>query len=89
MKNRFFAEEKEFRAVLVPRGGELLQFRLRDNLFVPYIVVAAEDGIPVRSIAVGPASNKEYHEAGIREYVKSRGLKDDVSIMKSGIPYRN
>lgn len=89
-KNQGFIEEREFRIVFTP-FNELpdISFRTNNNSLVPYINAPFDKNgkIPLKSITIGPAKDKDYTSDGIRFFLDYHGY-DNVKIEYSAIPYR-
>lgn len=73
-KNDGFKEEQEFRMVILPdEPFEGVNFRVNDNGLVPYLIVKAKDKLPLKSIRIGPRSNRSMMMEGISFLLQSKG----------------
>lgn len=92
-KKNFFAGEEEYRFVFSPLLHRMEEakpkFRLRDQIFLPYIMVeyeCGEDKIPLESVMVGAKNNSDITMRGMRYFLRAQGL--DVPVLLSDIPLR-
>ncbi|WP_188348418.1 DUF2971 domain-containing protein [Agrobacterium tumefaciens] len=89
-KDDGFAEENEWRFV-IQRTNDLrdVQFRERDGVIVPYLVVSADvgDNLPIQHITVGPGKKQDVTIRSIEILLKAKGY-SDVSVRPSSVPYR-
>lgn len=92
-KKNFFAGEEEYRFIFPPKirkfGISKPKFRLRDQIFLPYIMVEYEkqnENVPLESVMVGAKNNSDIAVRGMRYFLKSMGL--DIPVLLSDIPLR-
>ncbi|HDV5396690.1 TPA: DUF2971 domain-containing protein [Vibrio cholerae] len=88
-KDSNFSEEREVRLLLQPHENVTPFIRCKGNLLVPYFKVSFDSEI-VEEIIIGPSTNSDLAEEGIRVFL--RGLGDNyqhVRVKHSQIPYRN
>lgn len=87
-KNDGFKEEQEFRMVILPDGPfEGVNFRVNDNGLVPYLIVKAKDKLPLKSIRIGPRSNRSMMMEGISFLLQSKGY-NSTRISFTETPFR-
>ena len=92
-KKNFFEGEEEYRFVFPPLirnfGTSKPKFRLRDQIFLPYIMVEYEqemENVPVESVMVGAKNNSDIAVRGMRYFLRTQGI--DVPVLLSDIPLR-
>lgn len=91
-KKNFFEGEEEYRFVFSPlheNETSAPQFRLRDQIFLPYIMVEYQRGehpVPVESVMVGAKNNSDIAVRGMRYFLRAQGI--DVPVLLSDIPLR-
>ena len=92
-KKGFFEGEEEYRFVFPPVINELgmakPEFRLLDQLFLPYIMVEfdrKQESIPMESVMVGAKNNSDIAVRGMKYFLRSQGL--DIPVLLSDIPLR-
>jgi len=87
-KNDGFKEEQEFRMVILPdRPFEGVNFRVNDNGLVPYLIVKSKDKLPLKSIRIGPRSNRSMMMEGIAFLLQSKGY-NSTRISFTETPFR-
>ncbi len=87
-KNDGFKEEQEFRMVILPdRPFEGGNFRVNDNGLVPYLIVKSKDKLPLKSIRIGPRSNRSMMMEGIAFLLQSKGY-NSTRISFTETPFR-
>lgn len=66
-----------------------VKFRINNNGIIPYIIIDNKDNrkLPIKSITIGPTSDYDFIEAGIKMFLDSRGF-GSVKIKSSSIPFR-
>ena len=70
-------------------GTDKPNFRLLDQIFLPYIMVEFEGGkenVPLESVMVGAKNNSDIAVRGMRYFLKTQGL--DIPVLLSDIPLR-
>lgn len=85
-KDAAFKSEEEYRIAILGREevGELVKFRARNGVIIPYIEVAFGERLPISHITIGPKNNIDIAKSGIEHYVSSKGYDlDKLSISKS------
>ena len=92
-KKSFFEGEEEYRFVFPPIINELgvakPDFRLLDQIFLPYIMVEFDNklkDIPLESVMVGAKNNSDIAVRGMKYFLQSQGL--EVPVLLSDIPLR-
>lgn len=92
-KKSYFAGEEEYRFIFPPlhyeKGQDRPQFRLLDQIFLPYIMVELEteqQEIPLQSVMVGAKNNSDIAVRGMKYFLKTQGL--DIPVLLSDIPLR-
>lgn len=92
-KKSFFKGEQEYRFIFPPllnkTGTDKPNFRLLDQIFLPYIMVEFEgekEDIPLESVMVGAKNNSDIAVRGMRYFLKTQGL--DIPVLLSDIPLR-
>lgn len=92
-KKSFFKGEQEYRFIFPPllnkTGMDKPNFRLLDQIFLPYIMVEFEgekEDIPLESVMVGAKNNSDIAVRGMRYFLKTQGL--DIPVLLSDIPLR-
>ena len=89
----YFAGEEEYRFIFPPlhyeKGQDRPQFRLLDQIFLPYIMVELEteqQELPLQSVMVGAKNNSDIAVRGMKYFLKTQGL--DIPVLLSDIPLR-
>ena len=92
-KKSYFAGEEDYRFIFPPlhyeKGQDRPQFRLLDQIFLPYIMVELEteqQEIPLQSVMVGAKNNSDIAVRGMKYFLKTQGL--DIPVLLSDIPLR-
>ena len=92
-KKSFFEGEEEYRFIFPPLINELgtakPNFRLLDQIFLPYIMVELDreqKEIPLESVMVGAKNNSDIAVRGMRYFLNSQGL--EIPVLLSDIPLR-
>ena len=70
-------------------GQDRPQFRLLDQIFLPYIMVELEteqQELPLQSVMVGAKNNSDIAVRGMKYFLKTQGL--DIPVLLSDIPLR-
>lgn len=103
IKHSSFRYEDEHR-IVVPQGDNKVQFRVRDNIIIPYIEVK----VPIealKGIVIGPTANYDYTKKSIEmfienlnkryvsnlqpvDYMVSNSYPLSIDIKMSEVPYR-
>lgn len=93
IKHNSFEYEDEHR-IVVYKKNQNLQFRIRNNIIIPYIEVK----VPIealKGIIVGPTANYDYIKKSLDMFIDNLGdspmmtpLSNFIDIKKSSIPYR-
>ncbi len=99
LKNAGFREEREYRLAVTAirakhkptsekRELKEIKFRDRNGLVVPYVELFSTvgDGLPIKSIIVGPHPNQELQEEATKMLLESNGLV--AKVRRSQIPFR-
>ena len=92
-KKSFFEGEEEYRFIFPPLITELgtakPAFRLRNQIFLPYIMVEfdrKQEELPLESVMVGAKNNSDIAVRGMKYFLRSQGL--DIPVLLSDIPLR-
>lgn len=85
IKNSYYEYEKEVRFITLPLQKP--EFRLKNNLIIPYIRVFLPHEA-LRRVVIGPNLDRQLTASSIRDYIRSIGYKD-VEIIQSDAPFRN
>ena len=92
-KKSFFEGEEEYRFVFPPIINELgvakPEFRLLDQIFLPYIMVEFDrklEKVPLESVMVGAKNNSDIAVRGMKYFLQSQGL--EIPVLLSDIPLR-
>ncbi|MBB3461082.1 DUF2971 domain-containing protein [Rhizobium sp. BK377] len=86
IKDKAFSEENEWRIVSHGRHPE---FRVRDNLLVPYIKIGkANRALPILSVTVGPGKDVDLTVESIKKFLAYSKYYRDVHVKVSEIPFR-
>ena len=79
-KKSYFAGEEEYRFIFPPlhyeKGQDRPQFRLLDQIFLPYIMVELEteqQELPLQSVMVGAKNNSDIAVRGMKYFLKTQG----------------
>ena len=87
-KNDGFKEEQEFRMVILPdRPFEGVNFRVSNNGLVPYLILEAKEKLPLKSIRIGPRSNRSMMMEGISFLLQNKGY-TSTQILFTETPFR-
>jgi hypothetical protein len=73
VKEPSFAEEREWRLLVVDERPEHLMFRAGVSGPVPYVEVALPEPTPVREVVIGPAAERELRRHGVEQLLARRG----------------
>lgn len=92
-KKSFFEGEEEYRFVFPPvinvLGVAKPDFRLLDQIFLPYIMVEFDremEKVPLESVMVGAKNNSDIAVRGMKYFLRSQEL--DIPVLLSDIPLR-
>lgn len=85
IKNSYYEYEKEVRYITLPLHEP--EFRLKNNLIIPYVRVFLPRRA-LRRVIIGPNLDRQLTFLSIRDYIRSIGYKD-VEIIQSDAPFRN
>ncbi|MBQ9091734.1 MAG: DUF2971 domain-containing protein [Anaerotignum sp.] len=92
-KKSFFEGEEEYRFIFPPVINELgmakPDFRLLDQIFLPYIMVEFDrklEEIPLESVMVGAKNNSDIAVRGVKYFLRSQEL--EIPVLLSDIPLR-
>lgn len=87
-KNDGFREEKEFRVVILPdEPFDGVNFRVNYSGLVPYLIIKAKDKLPLKSVRIGPCSNRSMMQEGISFLLQSKGY-SSTRISFTETPFR-
>jgi len=82
VKEPSFAEEKEWRLLVVEDRAERILFRVPAAEVVPYVEIALPEPSPVREIVIGPGADQQLHRRGVEQLLARRGYRG-VEIRES------
>lgn len=94
-KKECFAQEQEYRMVFlcvhkrehqVPENSIPVEYRIKDEVFIPFIRMKLGDISCLKSVCVGTKNTSDLAVKGLRHYFGSRDL--EVRVKKSEIPLR-
>ena len=94
-KKECFAQEQEYRMVFlcvhkrehqVPENSIPVEYRIKDEVFIPFIRMKLGDISCLKSVCVGTKNTSDLAVKGLRHYFGSRNL--EVRVKKSEIPLR-
>ena len=94
-KKECFAQEQEYRMVFlcvhkrehqVPENSIPVEYRIKDEVFIPFIRMKLGDISCLKSVCVGTKNISDLAVKGLRHYFGSRNL--EVRVKKSEIPLR-
>ena len=94
-KKECFAQEQEYRMVflcvhrrkqLLSGDSILVEYRIKDEVFIPFIRMKLGDISCLKSVCVGTKNTSDLAVKGLRHYFGSRNL--EVRVKKSEIPLR-
>ena len=92
-KKECFAQEQEYRMVFlcvhkrehqVPENSIPVEYRIKDEVFIPFIRMKLGDISCLKSVCVGTKNTSDLAVKGLRHYFGSRNL--EVRVKKSEIP---
>ena len=92
-KKECFAQEQEYRMVFlwvhkrehqVPESSIPVEYRIKDEVFIPFIRMKLGDISCLKSVCVGTKNTSDLAVKGLRHYFGSRNL--EVHVRKSEIP---
>lgn len=91
-KHPSFRDEEEHRIIFRLRSGEhkALEFRQKSTLLTRYLKVDcrdASDHLPIKTIMIGPGSNREVTRTGIYDLLEKKGYAG-IPVVLSTVPYR-
>lgn len=94
-KKECFVQEQEYRMVFlcvhkrehqVPENSIPVEYRIKDEVFIPFIRMKLGDISCLKSVCVGTKNTSDLAVKGLRHYFGSRNL--EVHVRKSEIPLR-
>lgn len=94
-KKECFAQEQEYRMVFlcvhkrehqVPENSIPVEYRIKDEVFIPFIRMKLGDISCLKSVCVGTKNTSDLAVKGLRHYFGSRNL--EVRVKKLEIPLR-
>ncbi len=94
MKDKSFAEEKEWRLLITCTQAEQIRFRMGKSLLTPYIELKWGNNAevmslqPIRSVTIGPCPDPDLSKQSIDRFLTSSG-NGTVSAENSQIPFRS
>lgn len=98
VKNFAFAQEREWRLIVMPRNVQYVKFRNRGSLLTPYVEIeltpmtynsgGKDWGHPVRECWVGPSPHNDSNRFSARNLLGQNGF-GSVEMSLSTVPYRD
>ncbi len=87
-KHEAFKDEEEFRIVYSTVQGSSIPIEYRPEPLVPFVrlPMASGERLPLRSVTLGPANERQHLVGDVRRMLDQLGL-DDVSVRLSRAPY--
>lgn len=94
-KHECFSGEQEYRIVYsaihdggrcAPDEHESVNYRVRDELLIPFIKVEIDPADSIKSITAGPLNSNSLYLQGVRHLLRSKRIK--VPVRKSVVPLR-
>jgi hypothetical protein len=82
-KQKNHACENEYRIVLDDMFDET-KYRIRNGLFLPYLIIKFAGNIPIKNITIGPKISKDIYAIGLNEYLSSI-YRDNILVKSSEI----
>ena len=92
LKDRSFAEEREWRLISMPKMISELDFRQGTSMLVPFFKFALEDDTDayLDSVRVGPTPHRELAVNSVRMLLRKLTLSDpEDKVTETRIPFRN
>lgn len=86
-KNEAFSTEKERRGIIHCDKSELVKFRVKNNIVVPYIEIPVPKEA-LKSITIGPTSNSILTMQSIIHFLMINEYNYKIPIYQSKVPYR-
>ncbi|API50575.1 hypothetical protein BMW22_02045 [Rhizobium leguminosarum] len=88
-KDEGFAEEREWRFVSKGKPTNV-QYRVRDNVLLPYIAFGPANGypLPIRSVTIGPGKESDLTSKSVSHFIQSIPMYQGVRVLDSKIPFR-
>lgn len=88
-KNHAFQEEREWRVIAKASAVKRVEYRVRDNVVVPFITIGAEDSrLPIERVTVGPGKDAALTRKSISNFLAKSEFYRDVDVTISSIPFR-
>jgi hypothetical protein len=90
LKSPGFAEEKEWRLVLINHASQTPLYRTSDSLIVPYISIplySETKSFAISRVVVGPTGKLDLSFESLKSYLAHSGISCRVATTK--VPYRN
>ena len=89
-KHQGFAEEKEWRFVVIDPPNSALQFRPRGQLMLPYVHLRSKSGdrLPITKVTIGPGIHDDAVATSMKFFMSKMGYSTDV-VAASSTPYRS
>lgn len=86
-KNQSFEEEREWRIIVRAKSSKRVEFRVRDNVIMPYVNISA-DRLPISRITIGPGKEAELTRKSVENFLRNTAQYRDVKVVISQIPFR-
>lgn len=87
-KNQSFSEEREWRIIVRAKSEKPVQYRVRDNVIMPYVNVMAPNGLPITKVTIGPGKEAKLTQRSIENFLRNQPRYADVKVVVSAIPFR-
>ncbi|UPA25356.1 DUF2971 domain-containing protein [Shinella oryzae] len=89
-KNEAFEEEKEWRIIAKQQVVKEVQYRVRDNVVMPYVVISnVGAGLPIQGVTVGPGKETSLTVRSIEKFLSNSPFYRDVRVSPSKVPFRS
>jgi hypothetical protein len=89
-KHKSFKDEQEWRMLVTkPTDLQNIQFRTRDNVLVPYIILGdVKKPLPIKRIVIGPGKDMDITLQSVKGFMDRQWQYKNVEIEKSSVPFR-
>lgn len=88
-KNDAFEEEKEWRIIVKAHVAKKIDYRVRDNVIIPYVNIGSSDSrLPITRVTVGPGKDSELTRRSIEKFISQNIFYNSVEVATSNIPFR-
>lgn len=88
-KNDAFAEEREWRIIAKAHVVKQVEYRVRDNVIMPYVNIANKTtGLPISRVTIGPGKDAALTRKSVEKFLSQTQFYNNVEVALSGIPFR-